>query len=56
MSESIDTGADGNAAAGSSKLLTVRPKSAIADGIMLFELVDPDGAELPLSRSVSTLR
>jgi phthalate 4,5-dioxygenase reductase subunit len=47
MNELIDTSADGNAAAAASMNLTVRRKSAIADGITLFELAYPDGRELP---------
>jgi phthalate 4,5-dioxygenase reductase subunit len=47
MNQIIDTGADGNAAAAASMILTVQRKSAIAAGITLFELAYPDGRDLP---------
>jgi phthalate 4,5-dioxygenase reductase subunit len=47
MNALIDPSADGNAAATASMRLAVRRKSAIAEGITLFELAYPDGRELP---------
>ena len=49
MNEAIDCGAnaDANPAASASMALTVRRKSAIAQGITQFELAYPDGRELP---------